>query len=276
MIGLVTDSNSQMPAALAHRYGIEVVPLIVTVDGVDHREGVDLSADEFYSRFDAGTPEVSTSQPSPGAFAQAYQRLAERGATDIVSIHLTETLSGTVNAARLAAIDAPVPVSVIDSGTASFGISCCVWEAAEAIATGSALGTVCEIAESVAARVETVFIIQALDLARKGGRVDLDDPETAGAIPVLTTSGPDLVVLGEVTGIEEANDAMAAHIVRGDADIRVAIGIADTGAAPFWSGLEERVAGHPRVKDVVRYRVGPSVGVHTGPGTAGAFFYPVI
>ena len=43
---------------------------------------------------------------------------------------------------------------------------------------------------------------------------------------------------------------------------------------PFWSGLEARVDGHPRVKDIVRYRVGPSVGVHTGPGTAGAFIYP--
>ncbi len=181
-----------------------------------------------------------------------------------------------MNAAHLAASDAPVPVHVIDSGTASFGISCCVWEAAEAIQTGSSLASVCEIAESVAERVETVFIIQALDLARKGGRVDLDEPDTPGAIPVLTTEGSDLVVLGEVVGIEEANEAMAAHVLRGDGDIRVAIGIADTAAAPFWSGLEDLIAGHPRVTDIVRYRVGPSVGAHTGPGTAGAFFYPVL
>ena len=65
VIGIVTDSNSQIPPELAELYGIEVVALTVTLDGVDYAEGVDLDADEFYARFENGTPTVSTSQPSP-------------------------------------------------------------------------------------------------------------------------------------------------------------------------------------------------------------------
>ena len=103
-IGLVTDSNAQLPPELADRFAIEVVPLTVTVDGVEYLEGVDLDADDFYSRFEHGaSPVVATSQPSPGRFADAYQRLADGGATEILSVHIGSAVSGTVNSARLAA-----------------------------------------------------------------------------------------------------------------------------------------------------------------------------
>ena len=103
MIAIVTDSNSQIPPELAATLGIVVVPLTVTVDGVAYREGVDIDADDFYARFETGTPAVSTSQPSPGAFAAAYQALADSGADAIVSVHIGSSISGTVNSARLAA-----------------------------------------------------------------------------------------------------------------------------------------------------------------------------
>ena len=134
MIGLVTDSNAQLPPELATRYGVEVVPLTVTVDGEAFAEGVDLDADAFYARFDHGTPTVSTSQPSPGAFAEAYARVAERGATEILSIHIGSAVSGTLNSARIAVAGSPVPVRLVDTGTASFGVACCVWEAASRVA----------------------------------------------------------------------------------------------------------------------------------------------
>src|SRR5205085_7676373 len=81
VIALVTDSNSQIPASLIERYGITVVPLPVTIDGVDYLEGVDIDADDFYRRFETGTtPTVATAQPSPGQFAAVYDRLVAEGA----------------------------------------------------------------------------------------------------------------------------------------------------------------------------------------------------
>ena len=104
MIGICVDSNSQLPVSLAERYGIVVVPLTVTVDGVDHLEGVDITETEFYAAWaDGRTPEISTSQPSPGRFLEAYRELIARGATEILSIHVAEAMSGTINSARLAA-----------------------------------------------------------------------------------------------------------------------------------------------------------------------------
>ena len=68
MIGLVVDSNSQMPLDLIERFGIEVVPMTVTVDGTDFLEGVDIDADGFYASWSNGhVPTIATSQPSPGA-----------------------------------------------------------------------------------------------------------------------------------------------------------------------------------------------------------------
>jgi DegV family protein with EDD domain len=113
VIGIVTDSNSQLPPELADRYGVEVVPLTVVVDGVEYAEGIELDADSFYARFEAGTPTVSTAAPSPGQFARAYRRMVDAGATEIVSIHIGSALSGTLNSARLAATDAPVPVHLV-------------------------------------------------------------------------------------------------------------------------------------------------------------------
>ena len=278
MIGIATDSNSQLPAELATRHGVEVVPLTIIVDGREYAEGVELDADAFYDLFAAGDPpSVATSQPSPGAFAEAYERLAAQGATEILSIHIGSAISGTLNSARLAAGGAPVPVRLVDTNTSSFGISCCVWEAADAVERGASIDDAASIAETVGASVGNVFVVKALDLARAGGRVVVDDAAAEAGTPVLTLDGGELKVVASVSDVDAATAAMADYCTRAELGdrLRCAVGMADTQAEPLWRALEERLAGHPSVTEVVRYRIGPSVGVHTGPGTVGAFFWPV-
>jgi DegV family protein with EDD domain len=278
MIGIVTDSNSQLPPELAERYDVEVVPLTIIVDGKEYAEGVDLDADAFYDLFaDGATPSVSTSQPSPGAFAAVYERVAARGATDILSIHISSALSGTLNSARLVADDAPVPVRLVDTNTSSFGISCCVWEAADAVRVGASVDDAAAVAESVGASVGNVFVVKALDLARAGGRVRVDEAAAGDGIAVLSLDGGDLTVVASVRDVAAATKAMADYCTREElgSRLRVAVGMADVGADPLWHALEDRLAPHPSVVEVVRYRVGPSVGVYTGPGTVGAFFWPM-
>jgi len=247
MIGLCTDSNAQVPPDLARRYGVEVVPLTVTVDGVDHLEGVDLDADGFYARFAGGaTPTVATAAPSPGRFAAAYRALADAGADEILSVHIGSAISATLNAARLAAAASPVPVRLVDTGTASFGIACCLWEAAEAIAAGAGLD----------------------DAAAAEGA------QEAEAFPVVSLAGGSYQPVARVRSVDEAADAMAAVVLGSGDRLRVGISVADAAGAPVRQALESRLDGAHQVVDLVRYRVGPSVGVHTGPGTAGAMWYP--
>ena len=274
MITIVTDSNAQLPPELGERYGIEVVPLTVTVDGEDFLEGVDLDADAFYARFASATPTVTTSQPSPGRFAETYARVAEGGAEAILSVHIGSAVSGTVNSARLAAEGSPVPVRVVDTGTASFGISCCAWEAAEALRAGSSLEEAAELAEELAVSVGNVFVVRALDLARAGGRLAAGVDAPAEAITVLSLVAGEIKSVGTAATVDEAATVMAEYAVLAGRRLRAAVGIADPAAAPLWQALEDRLAAAPEVVEVVRYRIGPSVGTHTGPGTAGAFFYP--
>ncbi len=275
MIGLVTDSNAQLPPELVERYAVEVVPLTVTVDGVDYAEGIDLDADGFYSLFEGGaTPAVSTSQPSPGRFAEAYARVAGRGADEILSIHLGSAVSGTLNAARIATGASPVPVRLVDTGTASFGVACCVWEAAEALGRGATVAEAAAVAETMGARVGNVFVVQALDLARAGGRLRVGVEHDTTAIPVLSLVDGEIRPVGQATDVAEAARVMADYVTLAGESLKVAVGIADRAAAPFWEALEDSLADAPQVREMVRYRVGPSVGAHTGPGTAGAFFYP--
>ncbi|MEA2826140.1 MAG: hypothetical protein QOG43_579 [Actinomycetota bacterium] len=276
MIGIVTDSNSQIPPELAARLGIVVVPLTVTVDGVDYQEGVDLGADDFYARFESGTPQVATSQPSPGAFALAYQALADAGVAVIVSVHIGSAISGTVNSARLAAGGAAVPVRIVDTGSASFAIAFAAWEAAEAAAGGATVDEVVAAAERVSGLVGNVFVVGGLALARAGGRLAEDATADAGglAIPVLTLAGGAVRALGTAADIDQAVRIMADHVRAGGTSLRVGISVADPGTLPVVEALEDLLRDAPEVGELIRYRVGPSVGAHTGPGTAGAMFYP--
>jgi DegV family protein with EDD domain len=274
MIGLVTDSSSQLPTELARRFAVEVVPLTVYVDGVAYSEGEDLDADRFWACFEGRTPEVATSQPSPGRFAAAYEAVAARGAQEILSIHIGSSLSGTVNAARVAAASAPVPVHVLDTGTASFAVACCVWEAADALGGGASVEEAVSVAGGVASKVGNVFVVGALDLARAGGRLAGGTDGSGGdGMAVLTLAGGGMQVVQRAGDLEEAAAAMVARVRGGGTRLRVGVGFADLGAFPLAEALESQLVGAPEVRELVRYRVGPSVGAHTGPGTVGAVFY---
>ena len=273
MIGICTDSNSQLPLELAQRYGVEVVPITVSIDDHEYLEGIDLDADGFYAMYEGGhQPVVTTSQPSPGQFALAYDELATRGCTQILSVHVSAAVSGTLNAARLAAHNSAVPVRLVDSGTASFGVSCCVWAAAEAIAAGALLDEAASVAETLAANVGNIFIVGALDLIHAGGRAggSLDGE----GIAVLTLREGKVVVLQRVNNVVDAVNAMAEFALGWGDRLRVAVGTADRLGLPVSEALAHAVGEAANVLEVVHYRIGPSVGAHTGPGTAGLFVFP--
>ncbi len=275
MIGICTDSNAQLPPSLVDRYAIEVVPITVTIDGIDYAEGVDLDADAFYARFAGGaTPQASTAQPSPGRFAEAYRRLVDRGASEIISIHVSATVSGTLNSARLGAREAPVNVHLVDSGTASFGVGCCVWEAAEALVDGATVRESIEVAQTLARTIGNVFVVGALDLVRQGGRLDPTSSPSTDSVPVLSLVDGKVTVIATASDLVTATAVMASYVRAWGTGLKVAIGVADREGAPLSDSLEAAITKAAEVHEVLRYRIGPSVGVHTGPGTAGAFFFP--
>jgi DegV family protein with EDD domain len=275
-IGLCADSNAQLPERLIERYDIEVVPMTVSVDDHEYLEGGDLDADQFSEMFtDEHRPVVSTSQPSPGQFALAYEELIARGCTEILSIHVSAALSGTLNAARLGARGFDVPVRLVDSGSASFGVGCCVWAAGDAIARGACLDEAAAVAESLAPTIGNVFVVGALDLVGVGGGAGAKvSDRTADGIPVLALRDGQVQVIERVESAVDAVQGLADTAAGWAPHIKVAVGVAAMSARPLADALQCSLADRANVDEVVRYRIGPSVGAHTGPGTIGCFMFP--
>ncbi len=281
MIGLVTDSNAQLPDALAEELGIAVVPLVVSIDGRSHLEGVDLDVDDFYESLAAGA-EIATSQPSPGEIAGVYRRLVEAGAEEIVSVHVAEAFSGTLNSARLAAAAVEVPVHLVDSGHMSFSLGCCAWSAAEARESGSTAEEMVARIRDVSAVVRNAFVMESVARARVGGRVPdrvLNGIEARPGVPVLEMAGSDLTVLGEARSEDSAVDMMIGALessLAADPRHEVNVGVGGGSAATFGLTdlLTRRVEATEGVARVVRYRCGPTVGAFSGPGVAGLVWYP--
>lgn len=267
MIGICTDSNSQLPHSLAERYAVEIVPITVTVNDHDYLEGVNLDADEFYAMLRTDPPpRVSTSRPSPGQFAAAYDALLHRGCDEILSIHVTAATSGTLNSARLAARLLPIPVRLVDSGTAGFGVSCCVWAAGEAIASGATIDQAVQVVESLTPRIGAVFLV---------GRLDLAQTETSlEGVPVLTMHEGQLTVVSRVTSVTNAIDVISTTAIGWGTRLNVAIGRAAISGVELMQGLADVLSESKNVREVVRYRIGPSVGVYAGLDAVGCFMFP--
>jgi DegV family protein with EDD domain len=282
MIGICTDSNSQLPQSLAERYAVEVVPVTVTVNDHDYLEGVDLDVDDFYEMLGAEPPpRVSTSRPSPGQFAASYDALLHRGCDEILSIHVTAATSGTLNSARLAARLLPIPVRLVDSGTAGFGVSCCVWAAGAAIARGAKIDEAVQVVESLTPRLGAVFVVGQLGFFPSGGGQAGGGPAGDGlagggldGVPVMTVHEGHVKVVSRVSTLDEAIEAMAATARGWGNRLNVAIGRADRTGEALSQGLVNAITGSPNVLEVVRYRIGPSVGVYAGLGAVGCFMFP--
>ena len=172
-IRIVTDSTSDIPPETAAEYGITVVPVYVNIGDVSYLDGIELSRTEFYQNLPDYPSPPTTAAPAPGSFTETYNRLAEEGATHVLSVHLASTLSGMLNAARLGseATDA-VQVTLFDSQQLTMGLGLQALTAAEAAVAGC---SVTEIVDLLTERVKRTYVLGLLDTLeylRRSGRVN--------------------------------------------------------------------------------------------------------
>jgi DegV family protein with EDD domain len=276
MIAIVTDSSSQLTTVEAKAAGIHVVPIIVMIDGAQFREGTELPPDEFYARVvDAGDVKLSTSQPSPGAFAQTYQWLAEAGATEIVSIHVSETSSGTLNSARLGAAEVTVPVHLVDSNMTSYGLGVLALEAAAHAREGRSAADIVGSVHEMIPEMSLVFILQDPKFTLRGGRLRQAPATGEGTdLLILGGTGGGFDVVGSGHTIDSLVQQMGTFLLRGEHQRQVAVAYAGPDTIAFTEGLESVLSADPKVASVHRYRMSASVAVHTGINTAGGFSWP--
>ena len=171
-IAITTDSTCDLPADIVAQYGITVVPLSIQIGGKAFLDGVELTRDAFYTRLPDLRPHPTTATPGPELFRQRWDKLADAGAQAILSIHISEGLSGTINAARVAARQfARLPVTVLDSGQLSLGLGFIVERAAQLAESGLAMEDILKDLDDLMKRTYVFAALKTTEYLRRSGRL---------------------------------------------------------------------------------------------------------
>lgn len=281
-VAVVTDSTSSLAPSVADRAGLSVVPLQVIVDGRSRPESFAPGAGAITPGAVAAAlregRSVSTSRPSPEAFLRVYADAVEHGATSIVSVHLSAAISGTCDAAELAARSVDVPVTVVDSMTVGPGCGFAALAAATAAAAGEPAHVVAETARQRSASTVTYFCVENLDYLRRGGRIGAAQALLGSALavkPLLTVSDGKIAPHERVRTMSRALGrleelAVEALTSAGDAEVSV-LQLDNRSAA---DRLARALRSRAEASSVVVTEVSAVLGVHCGPGTVGVVVAP--
>lgn len=278
-VAVVTDSTASLPAGVAEEREIRVVALEVRLGDRVGREGVDIDAAELSAALADRHLDVQTSRPTPAEFAACYQAALDAGADGVVSVHLSRELSGTWEAARLAAAEvAPDRVSVVDSRATGMGLGYAVLAAADAASAGADPAAVEAAAEDVAARCRMFFSVDTLDRLRRGGRIGAAAALVGTALavkPLLHVAHGRILPLEKVRTTARAAQRLVELAVRvagdGPADLAVHHLAAAARAEEVAARLRERL---PGVGRLLVSEVGAVIGAHVGPGLLAVVVVP--
>src|SRR5579885_716283 len=175
VVRIVTDSTADLPTEVASELGITVVPLTVFFGDDAYLDGVELDNVSFYQKLEASRDLPRTSQPSPAAFQEAFQRLIDEGADAILSIHLSSKLSGTYQSAVTARdtleTEKKIPIEVLDSKSISVGMSRAIMRAAKLAREGKGLEEIRAAVLDELSRTHILAVLDTLEYVRRGGRI---------------------------------------------------------------------------------------------------------
>jgi DegV family protein with EDD domain len=272
-VAVVTDSTAYLPAELRGTYELTVVPLTVVINGAEGLEGEEVTPSEVARALGGRRVAVSTSRPAPEQFAAAYRRLLDAGADGIVSVHLSSRLSGTFDAALMAAAEVGARVEVVDSGTTGMGLGFAALAASTAAAQGQDLAAVRRAAVDNAAQVSTLFYVDTLDFLRRGGRIGAASALLGTALsvkPILHVVDGSIVVRDKVRTAGRALARLVDLAVEASGEGAVDIAVHHLGAPDRAAALADAVTMRlgDRLRDCYITEIGAVVAAHVGPGVA--------
>ncbi len=270
-VKIVTDSTCDLPEEITADLGVTVVPLYINVGQKSYLDGVEMSRQEFYERLPTFEDHPQTASPGPEMFRETYERLANEGAQEILSIHISISLSGTLNTAQLAAeaTDA-VPVTVFDSGQLSVGTGFLVKTAAKAAAAGRSIAEIVDELKERTRRTHLFAALDTLEFLQRSGRMNWAVSKIGGLLrikPLLTMHDGEPNVQ-QVRTTKRAVQRLLDMLE--DLAPLEELALVHTQAPETIRELRER-ARHlfPEGKEPIEAEVTPVIGAHIGPGAAG-------
>jgi DegV family protein with EDD domain len=276
---IVTDSTAYLPIPVIRHHRLTVVPLHVVLRGRSLAEGLDVDSADVAAALTRGEP-VTTSRPPPQVFAETYRRLRAEGAGAVVSVHLSGDLSGTVEAARIAAesVADHVDVRVVDSRSLGMGLGFTAIETARVAAAGAPVDEVVEVAMRRAESTSVWFYVDTLEFLRRGGRIGAAQATVGSALaikPLLTVRDGRLEPVDRVRTRSRALARLEEIVVSHAGEETVQVAIHHLAGAEAAEALAERLRGRLTVRGAVSVsEVGAVVGAHVGPGMLGVVVTP--
>jgi DegV family protein with EDD domain len=272
-VAVVTDSTAYLPPGTGARYAVGEAPLHVALGSRTGAETIEISPAEVAEALRERRVQVTTSRPTPGELAAVYR---STGAPCIVSVHLSSALSGTYDAAVLAArqvADEGIEVRAVDSRTLVMGLGFAVLAAARAARDGADADEVERTARATAAASDVLFYVDTLDHLRRGGRIGAAAALVGAALavkPLLHVVDGRIAPLEKVRTASKALARLEAIAVEraGDGPVDLAVHhlAAPEKAEQLAEHLRERV---PGLGELYLSEVGAVVGAHVGPGLLG-------
>jgi DegV family protein with EDD domain len=268
-VKIVTDSTSDLPEDLARELGVTVVPLSVFFGEEAYKDGVEITREQFFERLTSGGIHPHTSQPSVEDFVAVYKDLTSQG-HEVVSVHVSDKMSGTMNSARLARAELQdAKIELVDTGLAALGLGMVVKFTAEAANAGQSFDKVVAAAHEASANTNCFFVPATLEFLQKGGRIGKAGAVIGGLLsikPILTVHN------GEVhpyTKVRTESKAIAKMLeIATDGGPYAEVAIIHEGQSEAAAVLMDHLASLSD-KPVVQGKIGAVVGVHTGPGAIG-------
>jgi len=274
-VQLVTDSSSDLPKHLIDQYGIEVVPLSIIFGEEVFLDGLEIDTDTFYQKMAISKELPKTSQPTPQAFLEAFQRAHKRG--PVLCITLSSGISGTYQSALLAKEMADFEVEVIDSLNLSIGIGLQVLKACRLAEQGFILQDIKEEILKYRKEMMTYFTLDTLENAVKGGRVKPWEGGIAQLLnikPVMCTL-PDgtLGHLEKVRGRKKSIKRLLELLESAKKDFsKVSLGVVHCTEEDEINYIEKEIRTKLKPQELILTKLGPVVGTHGGWGVSGMAF----
>ena len=271
MIHLVTDSTSDILPVEARALGVNVVPLTVRFGDEQFRDGVDIDADGFYAKLERSNVQPKTSQPSPEAFATLYRTLLANPDDQVVGLHISAKLSGTLQSAQLAAQDFDTErIHLVDTQSVSGGLQLLVLAALDDIKAGADAATVAANATERRSRLSILVLLDTLTYLHRGGRIGRAQALVGGLLnvkPLIAVRDGEVVPLARVRNHSKGIDMIVDGIRERLPLERLALFHA--AAAQTLAILQTRLAAAIPDVNAVLGRIGPVVGAYSGPGGVG-------
>ena len=269
-VRVVTDSTCDLPAETIARYGIGVVPLYINIGPQGFLDGIDMTRSGFYTSLPTFPVHPTTAVPSPRKFRAVYDALADEGATQVLSIHISVALSAVADVARVAAQETrSAIVTVFDSRQLSLGTGFLVETAARLAAEGCPLGEIIAALDGQIKRSHVFAALDTLEFLRRSGRMN----RFMASFGTLLRLKPILTMYDGRPGTERVRTRERAtqrllEMLR-DVGALERVAIVHTHAPDRVAGLREQAAhllpdGNTLVADIT-----PVIGAHIGPGAVG-------